>query len=143
MIHRKTQLAILLLTIVTGCRQSAPPPRPSPLLGSGTQTWIRTELYCGLSRAESPDITPAEFQTFVDEVVTPRFPDGLSIFDADGQWRATTTSPIVREHSKVIVILTHGSPDDNAKLDEIRQEYKRRFHQDSVLKSSEAVSAEF
>ncbi|PCO16625.1 hypothetical protein CQA18_26060, partial [Enterobacter hormaechei] len=31
-------------------------------------------------------ISAAEWQTFVDSQVTPRFKDGLTVFDAKGQW---------------------------------------------------------
>jgi hypothetical protein len=63
--------------------------------------------------------------------VTPRFPDGLSVIDVAGQFRSST-GIIVREPSKLLVIL---APDAAAVADEIGQViriYKRRFDQARV-----------
>ncbi len=47
---------------------------------------MQTTLYFGLSRPAGKDITAQEWQQFVDRDVTPRFRDGLTVFDARGQW---------------------------------------------------------
>jgi hypothetical protein len=70
---------------------------------------------------------------FVAREITPRFPDGLTVFDAKGQWRDPATSRMVRERSKVVTIVLPGSsPDDKARLSEIVDAYKARFRQTSV-----------
>jgi hypothetical protein len=79
----------------------------------------------------------------VDEVVTPRFPDGLTILDADGQWRGKDGS-IAREESKVIVLLypRKNRKAMNAKIEEIRAEYKKRFAQEAVMRIDVTKSVE-
>ena len=71
----------------------------------------------------------------MDEVVTPKFPDGLTILDADGQWRGNDGA-IAREQSKVIVLLYPRKLRKamNLKIEEIRAEYKKRFAQESVMR---------
>src|SRR5262245_52255852 len=60
----------------------------------GVETWIRTELYFGLSIPAGPDgaassqISERDWEQFVDEEISPRFPDGLTILQVGGQWRS-------------------------------------------------------
>ncbi|HEX4181318.1 MAG TPA: DUF3574 domain-containing protein [Caulobacteraceae bacterium] len=79
-----------------------------------------------------PSVTEADFTRFLDQDVTPRFPDGLTVIDAQGRWRAPA-GPAVHEQSKMVMIVLSGHADDRAKLDQVREAYKRRFHQQSVL----------
>src|SRR5690606_17520158 len=83
-------LAAALLLAVAGCaaERGAPVPGGAGIdCPSGAEAWVRTELFFGLSRAAGPEIGEAEFQGFVDREVTPRFPDGLTLLSAAGQWR--------------------------------------------------------
>ena len=97
--------------------------------------YIRTELYFGLARKGRQDVTDSEFQSFVDEFVTPRFPDGLTIVEARGQWRENDLS-ITKERTKVLILLYPKREKQMAsrKIDDIREEYKKRFAQSSVLR---------
>ncbi|WNG37120.1 DUF3574 domain-containing protein [Archangium violaceum] len=93
----------------------------------------RTELFFGLDRENAEPVSEAEWQDFVDTAVTPRFKDGLTMFDADGQYLMDNGN-LVHENSKVIVLLHEGSPAHSRDIDAIREEYKQRFDQESVLR---------
>ena len=97
--------------------------------------YIRTELYFGLARQGGAHVTDREFQDFVDGFVTSRFPDGLTILEGRGQWRESDLS-ITKERSKVLILLYPKRERRTAsrKIDEIREEYKKRFAQSSVLR---------
>jgi hypothetical protein len=69
---------------------------------------------------------------FVDNEITPRFPDGLTVFDAAGQWRDQISNKITREPSKIVLIVLPGKDEDFARLNEIAEAYKRTFGQQSV-----------
>ena len=69
---------------------------------------------------------------FVARELTPRFPDGLTIIDAIGQWRDRDNGRIVREPSKHVEIVLPGNDDDEARLDAVVAAYKHAFHQQSV-----------
>ena len=100
-----------------------------------TEKYIRTELYFGRNKPTGGTVSVEEWQRFVDEFVTARFPDGLTILEANGQWRGRD-GIIAREESTVIVLL-YSRKDRKAadiKIEEIRAEYKRRFDQESVLR---------
>ncbi len=64
--------------------------------------------------------------------ITPRFPDGLTVTDALGQWRDPDSGRIVREPSKRVEIVLPGKADDRTRLDAIMSAYKRQFRQRSV-----------
>ena len=82
----------------------------------------------------------------MDEIVTPRFPEGLTILGAMGQWRGKDGS-IAREETKVLVLLYSRKVRRavNPKIEEIRSEYKKRFRQESVMRIdiTKSVSVSF
>jgi len=69
---------------------------------------------------------------FLVREITPRFPDGLTIIEAKGQWRDPTTGRIVREPASVVMIALPGKPEDHDRLEEIARAYKKLFRQQSV-----------
>jgi hypothetical protein len=99
------------------------------------EKFIRTELYFGRNKPTGGTVSDADWQAFIDEFVTPRFPDGLTVLDADGQWKGKDGS-IAREESKVIVLLYPRKLRKamNTKIEEIRSEYKKRFAQEAVMR---------
>jgi Protein of unknown function (DUF3574) len=90
------------------------------------------ELMFGRKIGERVGVSEAQWARFVDREITPRFPDGLSVIDARGQWRDAERNRIVREPSKLVQIVLPGKPDDDARLNEIAAAYKTRFRQQSV-----------
>ena len=77
-------------------------------------------------------VTEARWARFVAAEITPRFPDGLTIVNAAGQWRDQKTKRIVREPSKLVTIITAADAEAQEKIDAIVAAYKRRFRQQSV-----------
>ncbi|WP_437319558.1 DUF3574 domain-containing protein [Sorangium sp. So ce385] len=136
-------LAVLLATV--GCGSAAaddgPPPAPEATCDSGAPM-IRTELFFGMDRFDEPDVTQEQWQEFVDTVVTPRFRDGLTQFDVDGQYLATTEE-LIREDSRLILLLHDGGQAASDSIEAIREEYKARFDQESVLRIDEPVCVDF
>ena len=90
------------------------------------------ELIFGRSIGGRIEVNDEQWMLFVDEEITPRFPDGLTVFDAAGQWRDKTTKKITRESSKIVLIVLPGGADDLARLNEVVAAYKRSFRQQSV-----------
>jgi hypothetical protein len=102
---------------------------------------VRTELYFGLARPDGGRVGDEQWQAFVDDVVTPRFPDGFTVLDARGQWRGGDGS-IVREPARVLVLF-HTAADASRKLEEIRAEYRVRFAQEAVLRADQRARVGF
>lgn len=91
-------------------------------------------LFFGRSIPNSTDVvTEAEWQRFVDEVVTPRFPAGLTIIAARGQWRGENGA-IAAEPVYVLEIAHPRGAKMDVSLRAIAAEYKRRFRQEAVLR---------
>ena len=102
---------------------------------SAADKFVRTELYFGLTKRDGSTMTDVEWSRFVDEVITPRFPDGFTVVDGRGQWR-NREGRVVKESSRVFIVVYPKKQRRPAgqKLDEIRDEYKKRFDQESVLR---------
>ncbi|MET1025864.1 MAG: DUF3574 domain-containing protein [Dongiaceae bacterium] len=93
---------------------------------------MQADLYFGRDIDGRAPITPAEQASFLADVVTPRFPDGLTMWDTHGQWRDTSTGKIDKEESFVIRIIAPDTPATISRLSEIRSSYMQQFHQQSV-----------
>ena len=102
---------------------------------------VRTTLYFGLTRP-SGRVSEDEWRTFLRQQVTPRFPDGLTVWEAQGQWRRSD-GRISRERSKVLLLVHDDTVLARATLGEIVTAYKQRFEQESVLWESSSVCATF
>ena len=97
--------------------------------------YLRTELYFGRSLSDGSVVTDAEWAKFLNDVVTPRFPDGFTVLDGVGQYR-NKSGQIVKEQSKVIIFLYSRKTRkaNSTKVDEIRAAYVKLFDQESVLR---------
>jgi hypothetical protein len=138
------------LVFVSGCATSPAahktaaltddPAHPAAAVG-----WVRTELYFGIALADDPNPTrtEAKWRAFLDSEVTPRFPDGLSVFDIYGQWRSKGQAQPVRQRSKVLVVLYPDTPQHRADIDAVRAAWKRDTGDQSVLKVTQAAEVSF
>jgi hypothetical protein len=124
----------------TTFEQPAQQPTFSPCGPAGT-AHVRTTLYFGLTRP-SGRVSEDEWRTFLRQQVTPRFPDGLTVWEAQGQWRRSD-GRISRERSKVLLLVHDDTALARATLGELVTAYKQRFEQESVLWESSSVCATF
>lgn len=100
---------------------------------AGASTLARLELLFGTGRKDGSEVTDAEWHEFLSTVVTPRFPEGLTVLTGYGQWHTDEGRPD-SEHLRVIVIWYKRSPDGEEKIEAIRKAYRERFEQDSVMR---------
>jgi hypothetical protein len=107
--------------------------------------YTRTELLFGTDRpGGGPAVTEQEFQDFLDAEITPRFPDGLTVEQARGQYK-DSHGVIERERSYLVTLLypaTRARP-AGAAVEEIRRRYDQAFQQESVGRVDEPVRASF
>lgn len=90
------------------------------------------EMMFGRKIGERIAVTNGAWARFVDREITPRFPDGLSVVDAAGQWMDTDKKRVVREPSKIVTIVLRDAEKGQAEIDAIAQAYKKQFKQQSV-----------
>jgi len=98
-------------------------------------TVIKTELFFGLCRPEGSIVSESEWERFVDEYITPRFREGLTIVGANGQWMMRT-GEVVKEKTKIVILLHADNEAVNASIEYIRDMYKKLFQQESVVRVS-------
>ena len=95
------------------------------------QLAIHDALYFGTAKPNGV-VLSEEWAEFLKGTVTPRFPQGLTAWQASGQWRSDGS--IVRESSHVLTLV---HPDDELSekaVLEIVGTYKSKFQQESVLR---------
>ena len=113
--------------------QTLPAALPTACMGLRAELQLEITLLFGMRRPNGGGrISRREWNDFMRTVVTPRFPAGLSVLRADGQWQDRASHQIGREPAHIVWIVTPPAPDLQARLDTIRQVYRQRFAQQSV-----------
>jgi hypothetical protein len=107
------------------------------------QPMQRIELMFGRHTRGPVGAGDAAWARFLAREITPRFPDGLTVVDAAGQWRDPASGRLAREASRLVIIVTAaGAPVDD-RIAAIVAAYKQRFRQKSVGVVTSAVCAGF
>ncbi|MCH9826763.1 MAG: DUF3574 domain-containing protein [Pseudomonadota bacterium] len=134
---RPAALHLLWLLCATALSACAFPSRALPEPGfacdSAEQRWTREVLYFGRLRPGGRSISDEEWQAFLDEVVTPKFPEGLTVTDAYGQWR-NRDGVVSDEPSSVLTLLHPDTPELNRRVEVITHTYRQQFQQEAVLR---------
>ena len=97
-------------------------------------------LYCGRTIPAGGEVSDADWARFLAEVVTPRFPAGLTVLHGEGQWREPSGA-ITRERSFILELNHADTGAAEQAVQELIAEYKRRFGQEAVLRMREHVDA--
>jgi hypothetical protein len=99
-------------------------------------------VYFGRNRPAGGTVSDADWQRFLAEVVTPRFPAGLTVVEATGQWRGANGT-VDQERSEIVTIFHAGDEASRRAVADVAAEYKRRFDQEAVLRERSATCARF
>ena len=106
--------------------------------GVSSTPQVRTTLYFGLNRSHGGAISELEWQVFLRDEVTKRFPDGLTAWEAQGQWR-TPAGTLDQERSKVLLLVHPDTAEARKAVQEVITTYRKLFEQQSVLWESSRV----
>ena len=101
------------------------------------------ELYFGRNIGEVLGVSEEAWIKFLDEEITPRFSNGLSVTTIAGQWKDAASGRIVREPGKVLTLIVEPDAATLAKIGEIIALYKARHQQQSVLMTRHPICAAF
>jgi hypothetical protein len=105
--------------------------------GGSSAPQVRTTLYFGLARPKGA-VTELEWQIFLRDEVTARFPDGLTVWEAEGQWRSPAGN-IDHEQSKVLLLVHPDTASARQSVQAVIEAYRKTFEQQSVLWDSARV----
>lgn len=132
MTKRKFQMVVALIGLplaLGGCAGA---------VGGGEADAIADRLFFGRNIPAGGMVSDSSWSAFLAEVVTPRFPDGLTVWRAEGQWRGAN-GRLEREPVMIVEVLhPRGTPPDSV-FASIARDYCQRFGQDAVLRSTGAV----
>ena len=130
--HFLAALHVVMLALVL-CSMAACGHRSDHAHGRLVRLYFGFSIPAEAGSASGATVSDAQFTDFVATIITPRFPDGLTILPAHGQWRGEDGHP-VREESRIveIAIPDAGQLPQNA-LHDIAQAYCAHFQQQSVL----------
>ena len=136
-------LGCALLVLTVACARP-PAPSPSPMIACavGDTALVRDIVYFGRNRPGGGTVGDAEWQGFLDQVVTPRFPSGLTVVEATGQWKGQR-GVVEQERAEIVTLLLGGDEAARHAVAEIAAEYKRRFRQEAVLRERMPTCARF
>ena len=124
------RLNLLLTRLVIGallCVHSATASAQAPACKAPQKPMLDIELLLGRGRASD-----ARWQQFLAREVTPRFPDGLTVYETYGQWRDPKRNVIAREKSRVLRIIVAADAPAEEKIAAVVEAYKKQFSQKSV-----------
>lgn len=107
--------------------------------GSTASPQVRTTLYFGLARPKGA-VSELEWQLFLRDEVTARFPEGLTVWEADGQWRRPD-GVVDHERSKVLLLVHPDTPAARGSVQGVIERYRKSFEQQSVLWETARVCA--
>jgi hypothetical protein len=90
-------------------------------------------LYFGTAKADGSAVSDAEWQRFLADEITKRFPDGLTTWEANGQWR-TKSGEVEHERTHIVQIIHADGGRAEGSIHAIIDAYKKGFAQESVLR---------
>lgn len=143
--HRNRHiLYIILLTLsFLSCTDSTGNVRGTvqPFYG---KPYVQTLLVFGLSKPDGGTVSEEEWTNFVDTNITPKFKEGLTIVDSDGQWMMES-GEVIKEDSKILILLydNESSAEVDDSIEQIKETYKKQFNQEAVLRITSAAGVSF
>jgi hypothetical protein len=132
--RRSSVLAVLFISVNIVFGPCVPAQNAGRVVQPKFSAFLRTELFFGMDKPTGGTVSDDEWQKFIAEVVTPRFPEGFTVDDALGQYLDGKT--LVREKSKQLILIYPRKfrSLSSRKIEEIRSAYIRSFDQKSVLR---------
>lgn len=93
----------------------------------GLEPATEYRLFFGLTDSAGEVISESMWEVFLAEVITPRFPAGLTVLEAYGQWQPPS-GDLHRESTRVLLVGVSDDEEENTwgLLNEISAEWGRR-----------------
>jgi len=101
------------------------------------------QLLFGRNIGTQGEVSDEEWRDFMATTITPAFPDGLTVFDAQGQWRDAATGMLLSERSKIVFLMVGDVRAASPQVAAIADAYKTRFKQDAVAVMTTPACAAF
>ncbi len=133
-----TIAALAACAFILSCSSEAQT-NPCP---DGTEAYTEYRLFFGRGNADNRQVvSDQQWEKFLEDTITREFPAGLTVLDAYGQY--TSAGTLIKEDTKILIILVSPDADSAPKIDTIIEEYKQRFAQQAVLRQVIDTCASF
>jgi hypothetical protein len=130
-----------LLLILCGCFSHDGELSSRNYYGADKCKFVLDQLYFGLKKPNG-EVSEEEWNKFVDNVITQRFPNGFNVIDSYGQWR-DNNGQIIKENTKLVQIAHENQLESNNNIKEIIKEYTEKFDQEAVLRITSCPHVNF
>ena len=120
---------LLIAAALGACAASAPP--GDATCAGDTVPAATVQMLFGRAIGAQGEVGDSEWRDFVATAITPRFPDGLTVIEGEGQFRGASGA-VLRERAKIVMIVVPDAAAAMERIDAIAETYKTRFRQDSV-----------
>jgi hypothetical protein len=128
--YRATKVAAVL---ITHCGFGLPAYGQS---GTAPAEQVKTEIYFGSELRSGATVSKRDWERFISDAIIKRFPTGLTVIDAAGKGRDT---PGGLKDVRILVLVHPRSADFDARLDDVKLEYKKRFASAGLFQIDQAV----
>ncbi|GGF84908.1 hypothetical protein GCM10007301_51110 [Azorhizobium oxalatiphilum] len=131
-----------MLLPLAGPALAQPAASASPSPGWQASPWadsvlLQTQLFFALATPDGKGVSEQQFAQFMEEVIRPRFPDGMTVLDASGQGKSTATAggtsstagmlAMMHANTKLVILVHPNTPDALGKIGDIKAQYRSRF----------------
>jgi hypothetical protein len=131
--------ALLTALVLCGCSSFG---GPQTCLLPPQKPMIEAQLLFGRDIEGRATVSDAEWTDFAATTIAKDFPDGFTVSDGVGQWR-DPSGAAVHEQSKIVLVVADKADALAAKLDDVIEAYRSRFHQQAVGVITRPVCAAF
>lgn len=135
--HIKTFLALAFLLLSWACTQSEEPSAPATI---NEDRWQKTELYFGQTM-NGQTIPDSLWQDFRTSALSKNF-SGFTEIPTRGFWTDDTGNELF-ENSKMILYVHPLTAKEDSLIEVVRETYKSRFNQQSVLRVDVEATVSF
>ena len=111
----------------------------SSIAETNQTSWMRTELYYGAGRLPTDGKPDERWENYINDVVTPRFPEGLTLLEGTGQWRVNLDEKPRRNRTRILILVHEATVEKSKLIDEIRDIWIDISGHQSVLRVSQPV----
>lgn len=101
--------------------------------------FIETDLYFGLSKPGGKIIDDTTWNHFVAVYIAKVYTQGFTQITSEGKWLDINTNQLGQEPSRIIISVNKMTKLLSLKIDSIRQDYKKIFNQQAVLRVDKKV----
>jgi hypothetical protein len=103
---------------------------------------VSDRLFFGRNIPGGGEVSDSAWNVFLAEEITPRFPNGLTLWRAEGQW-ANSDKQLIRENVFVVELFHKYEARIDSLLEVIAENYRIRFKQEAVLRLTQPARMQF